>query len=227
VIRLVLIVVVVLLAIVGGVAVALHHFFGWKGLVAFPFILVAMVWLGKIVIAKLAKKFFLGLFGVKSEVLRDATMTVHSIRAVPKPPEPPPDESEPGEEDDDTNGDQEADEAEPEEPEEIRHYYVVDVTITPRQGCGDRVWEPGELLLTTEKLTSLEDLQDETKEAGTTEECKVWNGSAFVPDDECKYPGEQRLLVTFAIKPGTSQAWMHYYCEHLGVLELPLWKPEA
>ena len=62
-IRLILFVVIGLFVVVGGLAVALYHFFGWKGLIVFPFILIAVVWLAKIVISSLVKKFALGLFG--------------------------------------------------------------------------------------------------------------------------------------------------------------------
>jgi len=36
--------------------------------------------------------------------------------------------------------------------------------------------------------------------------------------------GEQRLKVTFGVKPGTSNAWLHYYAETIGSLELPSWE---
>ena len=45
-VRLILVAVILALALVAGIAVALNHFFGWKGLIAFPFILIAFVWLG-------------------------------------------------------------------------------------------------------------------------------------------------------------------------------------
>src|SRR5580765_2336262 len=83
--RLILLAVLFLLILVGGIAVALFHFFGWKGMLAFPFIVIALVWLGKIVIAKLIKDFALVLFSMKSKVLRGAAMTVHSIKPIPKP----------------------------------------------------------------------------------------------------------------------------------------------
>ena len=52
-------------------------------------------------------------------------------------------------------------------------------------------------------------------------EVKIWDGTKFGPDDPGKYPGEQRLKLTFSIKPGASKAWLHYYAETIGVLELP------
>lgn len=217
-IRLILLVTLALFVVIGGLAVALYHFFSWKGLLAFPFILIAVLWLAKIVIRKLIKRFALRLFSMKSAALRGATMTVHAIKSVPKPPKP---EIEPEEDDESSEDDEasDADDAEPEEPEELKDYVEVDLTITPQDPAGDSIWEPTELMLTTEKVKSLIDLQD--KEAGTTHAVEIWNGTAFGPDDPGKYPGAQRLKITFAVKPGTSHAWLHYYNEPIGELKLP------
>src|SRR5580765_1306485 len=86
--KLIFVATVLILAIVGGLAVALNHFFGWKGLIAFPFLLIALVWVGKVVIGKMIKHVALGLFSIKSGVLRGATMTLHSVTAATKPSEP-------------------------------------------------------------------------------------------------------------------------------------------
>ncbi|HEY1173599.1 MAG TPA: hypothetical protein VGH19_19700 [Verrucomicrobiae bacterium] len=208
-IRLILIVLLLGLALVGGTAVALHHYFGWKGLVAFPFLLIALLWIGKIIAGKLFKKFLLSMFSMKSRVLREATMTVHSVTAVPMPKMEPADDHEHAEEDDDHD----------DEPEDPQLYYQVDMTITPKGE--DRVWEPGEFILTSDKIKSLEELEDGSKELGTTHEVQIWKETAFGPDDEGKYPGTQRLLITFAVKPATTTAWLHYYDEPIGTLKLP------
>ena len=221
--RLILIALLAVLVLIGGIAVCLFHFWGWKGLIAFPFIVVVLVWLAKVVIGKLFKRLALGLFGIKSGVLRGATMNVHSARAIPKPPdpEPGPDPDEDDESDDESETDDEDSNAddEPEELDSPKDYVEVDVTITPKGDAGDSVWEPTELMLTTEKITSLADLEE--KEAGTTHSVEIWNGTAFGPDDPGKYPGEQRLKIIFAVKPGTTRAWLHYYSEPIGELTLP------
>jgi hypothetical protein len=234
--RLILIAITLLLVLVGGLAVALSHFYGWKGLVAFPFILLLLVWLGKVVIGKLLKGFFLRLFSMKSGALRGASVAVHSITPVSEPAhasdksiEDKDEGTDDSEEDVDEDGDAEKAEEAPEEgesePKEPRHYYAVDLTITPLEKNLQRFWEPGELILTSERLKSLEDLESGEKEVGTTHDVEVWNGSSFGPDDECKYPGARRLRVTFAVKPGASKAWLHYYAETLGSLEFPAWAP--
>ena len=181
--KIILLAVVALLAAAGGLAVALNHYFGWKGLLAFPVLLVGLVWLGKLVIARLVKRFFLGLVGMKARVLRGASLTVHSIVPVPKP--------EPLEADADSE-DKAEDEGEPEpdeEPEEHRVYYEIDMTITPRHNC-NAVWEPTELILTSQPIKGLEDLEE--NDLGTTYDCRLWNGSAFVEDDWQASPSGSR-----------------------------------
>jgi hypothetical protein len=229
--------VLVVLVAAGGLAVLLFHLLGWKGLLAFPFLVLALVWIGKVLVSKLIKHFALGLFAMKSRTLRGATMKVHSITAVPKPPEAEADDSEdeeaePSDEDEgeqqqaerDQSGEageeQAEEEDEEEEPEEPRVYYEVDVTITPGAEARAGFWEPGELMLTSGPVTSLDDLEE--KEAGTTHGLLVWDGSKFGDDDAGKYPGEQRLKITFAVKPGVSKAWLQYYNETIGELSLPV-----
>jgi hypothetical protein len=222
-IRLILFVIVVFLVVVGVLAVALFRFFGWPGLIAFPFIILALIWLAKLVIVKLVKRFALGLFGMKARALKGATMNVHSIKSVPKPPEP---DDEPEDEDDEDEGDEKAleDKSKDEKkgsakPETPKDYVEVDVTITPGKEARAGVWEPSELMLTSGKIKSLADI--EAKEVGTTHSVEIWNGTAFGPDDPGKYPGEQRLKVIFEVKPGTTNAWLHYYNQPIGQLKLP------
>ena len=101
------------------------------------------------------------------------------------------------------------------------------MTITPKEPSEDRVWEPGELILTTKKIANLADLGDGENELGTASRVRIWDGSKFGPDDPGKYPGEQRLKISFAVKPGASKAWLQYYDVPIGQLELPPWMPEG
>jgi hypothetical protein len=234
--RLILLAILFLLILVGGIAVALFHFFGWKGMLAFPFIVIALVWLGKFVIVKLIKDFALVLFSMKSKVLRGAAMKIHSITPVHKPAPFQADEEESENEDEEededaaveTRGQESVAEADtPEEEEKPRHYYDVDLTITPRDTSSERVWEPGEFILTSEPIKSLADLEEGDKEVGTTQDVMIWDGSNFGPDDPGKYPGEQRLKLTFAVVPGTAKAWLQYYNETIASLDLPAWEPSV
>jgi len=213
--KIILLAVVALLAAAGGLAVALNHYFGWKGLLAFPVLLVGLVWLGKIVMARLIKRFVLGLFGMKAGVLRGASMTVHSITPIPKPPEREADTDDEGEDD-------EADEPTEEEAEGPRVYYEIEMTITPRHRC-DAVWEPTELMLTSRPIKTLEELGEH--EVGVTYDCRLWNGSAYVEDEIGKHPREQRLKLTMEVTPGIRDSWLYYYQEEIGPLQLPEWQP--
>ena len=239
-IRLILILFFGIFVAVGVFAISLYHFFGVDGLIAFPFVMLVFLWVAKWLIRGLLKRFALSLFGMKARALRGATMNVHSIKAVPKP-EPDGDEDEDEDEVENENEDEDlpllklrrASEKKVEnagtreqpvaveslQEEDLRDYVELDVTITPKP-AGDLVWEPGELMLASEKISSLADL--EKKSIGAAYTVKVWDGSAFGPDDEGKYTGEQRLKIVFELKPGTKSGWLCYYHEAIGQLELPV-----
>jgi hypothetical protein len=224
--RLVLAAIALFLLLIGGAAAALVYFWGWKGFLAFPFIVALFIWLGVVVVRQLFQRVLLGLFSLKSRVLRGATMTVHSILPVAKPIDLPVSDRETNGETIVENDEMESDEvptAASSEHEEPRDYFDVDLTIRPKDEDSSRVWEPSELMLTAKKISSLAELQGGECELGTTREVKVWDGSQFGADDPGKYPGEQRLKITFAVKPGTSTAWLHYYSESIGALEFPRW----
>lgn len=163
--QLILMVVVLVLALFTGVALAIYHFFGAKGLIALPFLLLIFVWVGKTIAGFAFKKFALGLMRMKAAALKGATANVRAIMPVAKPVEvqaEDPEDNESAESDED-----EADEtdAAPEaavelaDVDEPRHYYEVDVTITPAAGASDRFWEPSEFILTTKKISSLDDIE--------------------------------------------------------------------
>ncbi len=216
--RLILIVVVLFITIVSGLAVALYHYYGWTGLIAFPFLLIALIWLTKVVITKMVKKFFTSLIGVKSGVLRDAAVQIHSIVPVPKPADPEP--IDPPE-----DGEHHTDSADDEEPEPPRHYFAFDMTITPTAAGPERSWEPSELLLASTRITNMEELSDEDKEVGTCHEYRLWNGTEFAEDEIGKQPGPQRLRMTFAVNQGATGGWLQYYDQPLCEVTLPPWTP--
>ena len=222
-IRLILIAVVVFLFLVAGSAIALYHFYSWKGLIALPVVILLLIWIAKKMIGFAFRRFALGLFTMKSKALRGATLAVHSITPIAKP-EFPEDLEEDSDEPGDSEEESEEDDAEAEEP---REYFAIDMTITPQTSEWESVWEPSELMLSSEKVSSMTDLHDESKQIGSTEEVAIWNGTEFGDDDPGKYPGPKRLRVTFNVKPGTSRAWMNYYAEALGEIELPRWEVRA
>jgi hypothetical protein len=227
--RLILVLAVVVLVVVAGIGAALYHFFGWKGLLAAPVLLVAALFGGKFIVKALFTRLALRLFSVKSGVLKGATVTIHSVRPVNKPVEGRTEEP-----DTETSSTAEDAESEPgdkpavaeEEPEKPKEYFEVDLTITPPSGAADRVWEPSELILTSEQVSNLMKME-EVDSSGSVNRVLLWNGTTFGPDDVGKYPGEQRLLVTFEVNEGTSEAWLQYYNVPLTKIQFPEWRPGA
>lgn len=233
--RLILIFIFGMFVAVGVLAIVLYHFFGVKGLIAFPFVMLALAWIAKWLIKSLVKRFALSLFGIKARALRGASMSVHSIKPVPKPMElEEEDPSSPGSRLRDATARQVAATGEEDEDEkdkksvgikstervDPKDYLELDVTITPKGEATNRLWEPSELILTSEKITSLADLEE--KSIGGAHSVAIWNGSDFGPDTEDKYPGEQRLKIVFEVKPGAKSGWLCYYHEPIGRLELPV-----
>src|SRR5262245_29653803 len=175
--KLLLAAVVVALLFSAGLAVGLYHFWGWKGLIAFPFLLAVVLWLAKTLIAKVVGGFFMKLFGMKGAVLEGASVEVHSVRPVAK--QEGWDEPEEDVEEDDADDAEEdewpaapaaeaedeedaADEANGEEEEQKpRHYYEVDLTISPLPPKGMQLWEPSELQLTSTPSQGLKALADD------------------------------------------------------------------
>ncbi|MBM3846743.1 MAG: hypothetical protein FJ405_10735 [Verrucomicrobia bacterium] len=213
--RTLLIITVVLLSLIGGMAVGLYHYFGWKGLLGLPFLILALLWLGKMVVGSLFKKFAGKLFGMKSEVLKDAAVLLHSITPVAKPPQPERSLE-------DADGAPEEDESDPNE--EASHYFEFDMTITRVSGGDDRIWEPGELILTMDRVVTLEDLSEGEKELGFSAAYQIWEDGAFVDDKVGKMPGSQRLKMTFAVKPRIQRGWLQYYDQPLCEVSLPDWR---
>jgi hypothetical protein len=210
-IRLVIVAVALFLLLVGGSAIALYEYLGWKGLALFPFAVLLLVWMAKIIIGRLIKAFALGLFSIKSKVLRNATVEVHSITAVPKP------EDASAENAGKKNSDEAKDDSSADKHNEREYnYFVADLTITPADANSEAIWEPSEMILTSEKVKGLADI--EGKEIGHIHDLLIWNESKFEDDEVGKYPGKQRLKITFAVKIGTSTAFLQYYNEPVGVL---------
>jgi hypothetical protein len=227
--RLILLLIVGLFVAVGVLAVALYHFLGVRGLIIFPFVILAFLWVAKWVIKNLVKKFALSLFGRKARALRGATMNVHSIKVIPEPPEPKSEDEDEDETPPSIGHGVAGENAELGEKSAVsigkkdpRDYVELDVTITPKPASCNAFtfWEPTEFILASEKIRNLADLEE--KSIGDVHSVEVWNGSAFGSDDQGKYPGEQRLKVIFEVKPGSKSGWLCYYHEAIGQLQLPV-----
>jgi hypothetical protein len=203
-------------ALFGGGGFVLHRYFGWWGVAALPPAVLILGFIAMKLVGRMFKRVLLGLFSMKSAALRGAKLRVHSIAVVPGPTRPENPAGAPS-----GGGNESVTESE-DEAGDPRDYVAVELTVTPAVESVERLWEPGELILTTERIENLEALEDDIKEVGRVESCRVWNGAAYDEDESCKYPGEQRLLLTFAVKPGTSKAWLQYYDAPVGLMDVPV-----
>lgn len=191
------------LLLIGGIAMALIHFWGWKGLLALPVIVYVLARVVKraftFMLVPFVKQLGLGLLSPESHVLHKATMTVRSLAPAPMPV---------------PDGD-EGDAAEP------MHYYDIEVIIAPQDADSKEVWKPAEIVLTSQQISSVEELRN--LQVGFPDQVLIRKGARFVPDDADEHSGGAHLKITFAVKPGTSSAWVCYYGETLGSIELPPW----
>ena len=177
----------------------------------------------KRVLGKVMKRLFLLPFKAKGSVLKDATAEIHSLSATKAPQKEVRDEDS---------------EEEIAEEQVERNWFLVDVTIRPKdasspactkeeegaenQGCGFRLWEAGELLLVSERKSPEEMLADgDSDESCIIENYKIWDGSAFVEDEEWKHHGEKRLELLIGVLPGVGELMFQYYFEYFGELSLP------
>jgi hypothetical protein len=177
-------------------------------------------------------------FRAKGAVLHHATASVHALEWVAEPPPEPVTDDEDDEEDLPKN----------KERPEMRDYYHLDVTISPKPSAGPfHHWEIGELNLVhpdfnlmrerreeladlceikqrevqvNELFASDEDDDDDDAAADSTPQ-KSYQVGDYVPDQGYKLPGPQRLHLLLAIKPGTPRLVFQYYFEKFGEVVIP------
>jgi hypothetical protein len=227
--RLILLVVIVAVLVLGTLAV--RHLQWW----ALALIFLGLILVGKFAIKWLLKRMFIVPFKMKGAVLRNAFARVNSV-ATTNPPVKPAGESEDasGDADEDTaekdSIDDDAlkkDEEDEEEEDKVpRSYYVIDVTITPRQPTGKFThWEPGELVLTRTDLEIDPNTPDFDDDTCRVEEIKVEQDGAFREDEAGKYEGPQRLQITVGVREGVQKLRFQYYFEQFGEVVLPVSAP--
>jgi hypothetical protein len=151
--------------------------------------------------SKVATKAMLLVFEVKSKVLRNADVEVHSV--VPTAA-PPPDEHD-------------------KRPTEPRNHYRLDLTIKPHASTGPmQHWDLDDLLLVpydTPK-TTLEDCESADGYSLRDEKILQPNGD-FEPNTQGKYNGPQRLQALVAVAPTVRELKFQYYAEQFGHIPLP------
>lgn len=228
--RIIVIVLVLFIAVAGGLAVLLYQNYGWQGLVAFPFIVLGMLWAAKFIIGRLIRKVVMGLFGMKGGALRDAKVEIHSVTPVAPPPQDDTVEAGPGSDSESDAADgavavTESPATDDGEPEPPREYFRVELSVTPRQQANQKFthWEPSEFILASRKIKSLGDLAEDEGDSdhGHVQRVRIWDGTQFGPDESGKYVGPQRLEIIFAVTPGTQRAYLHYYGVPLGEIQFP------
>jgi hypothetical protein len=207
----------VLLVVLAVVATALWGVWGLLGFIGFCFLGVIVLWK---VGGKLLKKAFTAPFAAKGAVLKDASVTVHSVTSAAAPLPAPP-----GEEDEDAD-EQDDDADTPEyEPERDLVWYHVDLTITPQgQSAPFNHWEPGELVLVSPSAKpGAEHLMDgdDEDEIGEIEDLRIWDGEEWREDEEGKYAGTQRLRLHVGLPSEVTEFRFRYYFEVLGHVRVP------
>ena len=184
----------------------------WQALIVVFVMIIAMVLGVKYIIRNLGNimaKSMIKIFEVKSQVLRGADATIHSVQPVPQPP--------PQEEIDDPD--------EADAPPENANYYRLDVTITPKPSEGPmHHWDLGDLRLVPfdTPATSLEKMQDEGDiEQYPLDQTEVKTGEHFAADEQGKYEGPQQIRATVAVPPHVRELKFQYYAEQFGHVPLP------
>lgn len=223
--------VVAVLAIFIAIPVVASRYIPWY---ATLLLIVAEVALLIFVVPKLGKWIFkralTGMLGMKSKVLRNATVEVHSLEKVPKPlrrvepSQAPTDEIQTPEGTVVTGSPtEEANDDDDEKDKPGTRYVRVDCTITPGKTAGPmQLYEPDDIVLVSwDKKVSLRSMEDEddSNEAAAVEMKIVGED----PDnDSGKYGGPQRIEFVFRCPPELkSRAKFRYYFETFGDLQIP------
>lgn len=103
----------------------------------------------------------------------------------------------------------------------VAHRYLVEVEIVPKAAddASFRLWEPAELRASVPG--SKPDGASEEADLGTVSEVQVWDGSEWIEDDGAKYPGPQRLRLTFDLRQPVDRFVLRYYFEDVGEIRTP------
>ena len=183
----------------------------WQALIVVLAMIVAIVLGVKYLIRNLGNimaKSMVKLFEVKSQVLRGAQTTVHSIQPIPRP--------EPA-----AKSDDDADDAPPQDS----NYYRFDVTISPKPSTGPMShWDLDDLRMVSfdTPATTLDKMSDEGDiENYPLNEVEILDGAKFISADQGKYEGSQQVRFTTAVPPHVRELKFQYYAEQFGRLPLP------
>jgi hypothetical protein len=174
---------------------------------------IGLVVIGPKLVAFGIKRFAIGLFKTKSQVLKGAAVHVHSVEMTDKPVDETdalPDQS-----------DDEDEESADSEPADDVRYFLIDFTLTPMPGSSKMShWEPDELMLVPFDLPS--DAKEDDHLSASIVRMKMVDEAGNETEDFDKIVGPGRFKSVFAC-PSTlkGRVKFRYYFESLGDVMLP------
>jgi hypothetical protein len=194
-------------------ALAVYYLPWWAWLIIAPVGAIALF----LARGRIFERLFMIPFRMKGKVLRKANAQVHAIRRIEKPALPV------GESNDDAS---ENDGEEPEAPgiPIERHYYEIDVTISPKPNSGPfRLWAPHDLQMLPARASAMSD---------SGEACEVLEVKVIPPADlsaeertqfeeGAKFHGPLRLTLTVGAANDLQSAAFNYYFHKFGRVDFP------
>jgi hypothetical protein len=149
-------------------------------------------------------------------VMKEATVTIHSITPAPEP-DPSVWRTGDDEEDDEFEAQLEASGM----PEGDFDWCKIDATIEPKADAeqGTPSWEPSMILVRKDDDTSRHALELDVHCLVTHVE--VWQNGQFVPSDHGSLEGPARIRLHVGVTPGTQAVELNYLGERLTQLRLP------
>jgi hypothetical protein len=174
---------------------------------------VGLVVIGPKLVAFGIKRFAIGLFKTKSQVLKGAAVHVHSVELTAKPVD-----------ENDALADQtENDEAEAGdvEPADDSRYVLIDFTLTPMPGQSKMThWEPDELMLVPFDLPN--DAKEDDHVSASIVRMRMVDDGGNETEDFDKIVGPGRFKAIFACPNGLrGRVKFRYYFEGFGDVMLP------
>ena len=198
----------------------------WQALIVVLVMMLAIVASIRFLIKNLGKMLTDGMikmFEVKSQVLRDAEIDLHSVVPVARPASF---DSNCDDDDDECDEDGEEPVAKPATTvKPAANFYSVDVTIKPKPATGPmHAWDLSDLRLVSYDTPqrSLKDMEDADEgESYDFHDVKVMQGGEFGDDEQGKYEGAQHVRFTIGVPPHVRELKFQYYAEQFGRVQLP------
>jgi hypothetical protein len=211
--------VVVLAAVV---ALSFIYLPTWGALLVLVGLLLVFAMSFKWIMGKVAERFFMGIFDMKSRALRDADAVIHSVKPASAPARDA--DMELVDEDGEKDGATDEDEANDPARMVIREYYTVEATITPKpvSGKGFHMWDIDDLTMVPYEMkvtkSADDDADDDTCEI---RQVLVQEDGRYQDLEQSKLEGPHRLEFLVGVKPGHRRLKFRYYFESFGDIRLP------